>query len=494
MNPVLFNRYSQIIIEYTLKEMVMKDKNDCTVNNVRQGIRRRSFIAGIGAGAVMPAFSKCNVLSSSVCVPYAASQKGKRWFKGNTHMHTLRSDGRSLPVEAAALFKRDGYNFICFTDHNVSSAEPFKVFPIDSTKGKRVEQAIAGGFERDFPDLELFRKVKDEKGRECYTSPSFDEIGRMLNEEGKFLVIGGNEVSAAPTAGRELHCNFINYSQPCKANNKRTVEECLDWIRGEYNRVVGDSQMSVMTVNHPLWVSYDVSPLIVAQRPDIKFFEVCNSGSMPRFERPGKQYNHDKWWDVVNTVRAIKGQKLVYGVASDDIHEYGGMRKRAKRSAGYVQVLADTLSIPDVMTAFHRGDFYSSTGLNLESVKFDCKTRTLSVTVDPAFGDDCKISFIGSKKGVDTSVKELVKWEVTGELNSWLQSRHFSRQRTVERFSDDIGCVFKSVKGRTASYTMQPDDLYVRAKIVCPANADTDNREPKFPVAWTQPISWEKVR
>lgn len=480
---------SEIRIDRFEREIEMSDKINRVEKSVVHGIGRRSFIAAAGAGAVMPAFSGCSILSSSGCIAYAGPQNGKKWFKGNTHMHTLRSDGRSLPVEAAALFKREGYNFICFSDHNVSSAEPFKPFPVDSPKGKRVAQAIEAGFEREFPGLELFRKVKDEKGRECYTSASFGEIAGMLNEKGKFLVIGGNEVSAAPTAGRELHCNFINYSQPCKARNERTVEECLDWMRGEYKKAVVNPRMSVMTVNHPLWVSYDVSPLIVAQRPDIKFFEVCNSGSMPRFERPGKQFNHDKWWDVVNTIRATKGQQLVYGVASDDIHEYGAMRKRAKRAAGYVQVLAGALSIPDIMEAFHRGDFYASTGLDLESVKFDRKTRTLSVTVDPSFGDDCQITFIGSKKGVDTSVQEIVKWEVTGELNSWLQSRHFSRQRTVERFSDDIGRVFKSVKGRTASYTMQPDDLYVRAKVVCPANADTDNREPNFPVAWTQPIS-----
>ena len=44
-------------------------------------------------------------------------------------------------------------------------------------------------------------------------------------------------------------------------------------------------------------------------------------------------------------------------------------------------------------------------------------------------------------------------------------------------------------QGRTASYTMQPDDLYVRAKVASPHNANTNNREPNFPIAWTQPIS-----
>ena len=67
--------------------------------------------------------------------------------------------------------------------------------------------------------------------------------------------------------------------------------------------------------------------------------------------------------------------------------------------------------------------------------------------------------------------------------------RSLAVHRTVERYSDKIGSVFKTVKGRTASYTMQPDDLYVRAKVASPHNANTSNREPNFPIAWTQPIS-----
>lgn len=78
---------------------------------------------------------------------------------------------------------------------------------------------------------------------------------------------------------------------------------------------------------------------------------------------------------------------------------------------------------------------------------------------------------------------------IKGELNSWLvNDRKFSRRRTVERYSDAIGQTLKSVNGRTASYTLKPDDLYVRARISAPANAKIANRENVFPVAWTQPI------
>ena len=44
-------------------------------------------------------------------------QNGKRWYKGNLHMHTTCSDGRKTPEEAVALYKGKGYDFLALTDH-----------------------------------------------------------------------------------------------------------------------------------------------------------------------------------------------------------------------------------------------------------------------------------------------------------------------------------------------------------------------------------------
>jgi len=42
---------------------------------------------------------------------------GGRWFKGNLHTHTSRSDGRISPEDCAALYRSRGYDFLSFTDH-----------------------------------------------------------------------------------------------------------------------------------------------------------------------------------------------------------------------------------------------------------------------------------------------------------------------------------------------------------------------------------------
>jgi hypothetical protein len=45
------------------------------------------------------------------------------WLRGNTHVHTTRSDGGKSPAEAAALYAAAGYDFICLTDHWVTSSD-----------------------------------------------------------------------------------------------------------------------------------------------------------------------------------------------------------------------------------------------------------------------------------------------------------------------------------------------------------------------------------
>ncbi|MBP3404937.1 MAG: hypothetical protein J6N18_02460 [Kiritimatiellae bacterium] len=45
--------------------------------------------------------------------------KRKKWYKGNLHAHTLVSDGRAFPVEAALLYRDIGYDFLMFSEHNL---------------------------------------------------------------------------------------------------------------------------------------------------------------------------------------------------------------------------------------------------------------------------------------------------------------------------------------------------------------------------------------
>ena len=58
----------------------------------------------------------------AVLVAGAAAQAppvpAKRWYKGNTHTHTINSDGDSTPDEVVRWYRSHGYQFLVLTDHN----------------------------------------------------------------------------------------------------------------------------------------------------------------------------------------------------------------------------------------------------------------------------------------------------------------------------------------------------------------------------------------
>src|SRR5687768_15492837 len=66
----------------------------------------------------------CGVIVATLW-PVAATAQGKaahadglRWYKGNTHTHTLNSDGDSTPDEVVRWYREHGYQFLVLTDHN----------------------------------------------------------------------------------------------------------------------------------------------------------------------------------------------------------------------------------------------------------------------------------------------------------------------------------------------------------------------------------------
>ncbi|MBQ1863542.1 MAG: hypothetical protein II150_03000, partial [Thermoguttaceae bacterium] len=140
---------------------------------------------------------------------------------------------------------------------------------------------------------------------------------------------------------------------------------------------------------------------------------------------------------------------------------------------GWTKVRAERLEQNALFAAITAGDMYASNGLDFETLEFDGKT--LNVKIDVKEEGAYKIDFVGTKKGYDPACK-IVHVEET----------ETTPDRKVEMYSDEIGVVLESVDGVEASYTLKPDDLYVRAKIYR-ANDDPNLRWKTKPAAWTQP-------
>lgn len=54
--------------------------------------------------------------------PERARGRGRAWYRGDSHLHTVYSDGRRLPSEVAAGARAAGLDFMVSTDHNTSSS------------------------------------------------------------------------------------------------------------------------------------------------------------------------------------------------------------------------------------------------------------------------------------------------------------------------------------------------------------------------------------
>ncbi|MDO5566405.1 MAG: hypothetical protein Q4G59_07080, partial [Planctomycetia bacterium] len=418
-------------------------------------LSRRRFLQLAGSSAVaIPALA-----ASPSPVIAETGKKEAQWFRGNLHMHTLRSDGDAFPEEAAALYKRLGYHFVALTDHNSTHENPDIWIKLGQ---KNLTAETVSRYKKNF-GFPLEKKMID--GSEAYRLKTFPEMEKLLCEEGRFLMISGNEVSSGAKNGEELHVGFVNTKEGCKTLSCQSARDKFYWSLGLRDTVLGrNNQETLYIVNHPLWRFYDIDPMMLVDRPDVRFFEVANVAAGPLFPATEEFWTHDKFWDIINAFRAQNGDPLIYGIGSDDTHGYSSFY-HIPRQLGYVMVHAQRLSIPSLFRAMYKGDFYASSGVDLKDVAFDSSTRTLSVEVLPKAGWNYTIQFIGTRQGFDPAVQKEFVFKAQGNIPEWaLKQNYVLPVRKMKVYSKDIGQLFKEVKGTRGAYTMQKDDLYVRAK------------------------------
>jgi len=165
---------------------------------------------------------------------------------------------------------------------------------------------------------------------------------------------------------------------------------------------------------------------------------------------------------------------IIYGTAADDahnFHKYGPEMENPGR--GWLMVRADYLTPEFIIKAMEGGNFYATTGIVLEDIKFDGKT--LRVKIKPEIGISYTTQFIGTLKGCDLTGKPMIDANGT-EI------------RTTQIYSTDIGRVLAEVKGTAASYTCTGNEIYVRAKVISTKPKYNVATAGEVEVAWIQPV------
>ena len=161
-------------------------------------------------------------------------------------------------------------------------------------------------------------------------------------------------------------------------------------------------------------------------------------------------------WDLANHLRVNKlGGSVLYGVGTDDSHEYFG-KAGSRPGRGWVMVRSKFLTPEHLIRAMKAGDFYASSGATLKDVRWEPESGTLSVQID-------------AQEGVTYWTEYLVT-DVDGE-------------------PEDIGRVGLATQELSSSYSLKKGETIVRAVV-------TSSLEPADPVwreqkqqAWTQPFT-----
>ena len=331
----------------------------------------------VARAAVVTVAVSCAAVAATASRPQDLRLAGpeSRWFKGNLHTHTLNSDGDSTPDDVVRWYREHGYHFLVLTDHNY----------VTSVEG----------------------------------------LNALHGADDKFLVVRGEEVTDR-FGDKPVHVNGLNPDRFIQPPGGRSVaamvQNMIDAIR---------AAGGVPSVNHPNY-GWAISPDDLVQLQRTRLFEVFNGHPLVNNLGGGGVPGLEDSWD-----RILSAGKLLYGIAVDDAHYF----KRPEDTTaprpgfGWVYVRAARLEARGLIDALERGDFYSSTGVELQSLDTSATAMTIAVRTDRQ--SKYRIQFIGRR-----------------------------------------GIVLSETTSSPATYTFKGDEGYVRAKVI----------ESNGKLAWIQPV------
>lgn len=289
------------------------------------------------------------------------------WLRGNTHAHTLESDGDSPPAEVARWYAQHGYDFLVITDH--------------------------------------------------------DKVTRL--ESSEIVLIPGEEITDR-LPKKPLPVNAIGITSAIAPQGGATAVEVLQRNVDAVRKAGGIAQ-----INHPNfgW-AFGADELLKIEGATL--LEIASGHPYVNMQGPPSV---EAMWD-----RLLTAGRRIWGVAVDDSHHL----KRpwdtdvALPGKAWIMVRAEKREAAAILDAIRRGDFYASTGVELEEYAADSKSMRVKV-----------------------KEKNLAHY--------------------VVQFIGSNGRVLQETQGASATFALG-NEPYVRAKVI-----DSNGR-----IAWCQPAFSEK--
>ncbi len=249
----------------------------------------------------------------------AADSPAPRWYKGNTHTHTLNSDGDSTPHDVVTWYREHGYQFLVLSDHN-------------------------------------------------YLTP-IEGLAAVHGADEKFLLIRGEEVS--DRFGEEpIHVNGLDLGTLVEPQGGASVYETIQRDVDAIAKAGG-----VPHVNHPSY-SWAMTAAELVKVEGMRLFEIYNGHPLTNFSGGGGRPDLETIWDEI-----LSSGKLLYGIAVDDAHDFKriGDPDASTPGHGWIVVRAPKLATAEILGAMQKGDFYASTGVELSDLRADDTSIEISI-------------------------------------------------------------------------------------------------------------------
>lgn len=282
----------------------------------------------------MKAIAVCfAVLHAAVAAAQPPIAPPPGWFKGNTHTHTVNSDGDSSPDDVVRWYREHGYQFLVLSDHNFLT--------------------------------------------------SVDGLNAVFGADQKFLVVRGEEVTDA-VGTKPLHINALDPASLVQPQHGASMAEAMqrnvDAIR---------AARGIPHINHPNYGWAITSDELGGLRNN-KLFEIFNGHPLVNVLGGGGMPSLEEMWDTI-----LSRGTLLYGIAVDDAHVFKqpGNPDVPGPGRGWVMVRAPRLEPRALVDALERGDFYASTGVVLDNLHVDERSMTITVRADT--WAKYRIQFIG---------------------------------------------------------------------------------------------------
>ncbi|XOV94658.1 MAG: histidinol-phosphatase [Bacteroidota bacterium] len=384
------------------------------------------------------------------CSAPESSTPTKKWYRGNLHTHSFWSDGNDFPEMIMDWYKTHDYDFIVLSDHNIlAEVEKWKTL---SEKQEFIFDKYVAKYGKDHMESR-----RDSLGRLEVKLKTLAEYSPMFNEPGEFLIIQSEEISDR-FEDKPIHINVTNVQELIKPQGGNSVS---DVMQNNIDKVMEQrEQLNVPMfphINHPNFI-WAITPDDMIQLSGERFFEVYNGHPQVHNYGDSLRPGMEALWDLVQTAYLKDGKPSIYGLATDDAHQYHEFTsKESNPGRGWVMVYTDSLSPEKIIEAMESGDFYATTGIVMKSISFDGKK--LKVAVEPEENVTYKIQFFGSR---DTEE------------------------------GTQTGILFDEQSGATGSYELKEGNLYVRAKIISSEPKENPYQPGDMVEAWTQPVSSTK--